>query len=436
MKSKSLMLLNAYWIFSIIYYCFGKWQWNIPSYFLLLSYLLINYLALNWGYKFADVSKYKEIELSTSSRYDPSEQFKKIRIIFLICCICTIIFEIAWVVTFLGKFSILDVFQNLGQNYYDKMEAEFDSPVLIMQIRTLLWIVTYFAFPVGFMFFKEMSLPYKLLFITTVGVEILASLNVGISKYIGDLAIIFIAVVLIKVFSSQKTRDNNSKKDNKSFIKIVVVGVVFLVALGIVQSLRGASSNVVENPYGSFASIRDYSLFDILFGKNSIVTSIIDNLGVYCSHAYTGLAYALELPFESTNLTGFSKAFMSYLEQYLGIASPIEHTYNARIEYMFGWKDGQWWPTAFVYIGNAVSLWLVPVVMWFLGNLFREVECRWRTQKQITSLILYCQLFIAMIYLPCNAQIVQGRQALIATVLLFVIYFFLNSPVKLRKTKE
>ena len=205
MKSKALVLLNVYWIFSIVYYCFGKWQWNIPSYFLLLSYLLINYLALNWGYKFADVSKFKEIELNAPPEYDASEQFKKIRTLFLICCICTIVFEIAWVITFLGKFSIFDVFQNLGQNYYDKMDAEFDSPVLIMQIRTLLWIVTYFAFPVGFMFFKEMSLPYKLLFITTVGVEILASLNVGISKYIGDLAIIFIAVVLIKAFSSQNT---------------------------------------------------------------------------------------------------------------------------------------------------------------------------------------------------------------------------------------
>lgn len=433
MKNKSILLLNIYWIFSIVYYCFGKWQWNIPSYIILLAYVALNYIFLNVGYRFCNVSAFSEIDADTLGPLEnPISQFKKYRTLFTIACILTIIFEVSWVITFLGEFSIFDVFDKLGENYYERMEAEFDSPVLIMQIRTLLWIFTYFAYPIGFMFFKEMAWPFKVLFIVTVIIEVLASLNVGVSKNIGDLVIILIATLLLRTHSQSAKKINPAEqaKKKKLIFRISALLVVFLIAFSTVQSLRAGASDVVNNPYGKFAQIRDHSLFDIFFGKNSSITSALDSLGVYCSHGYTGLAYALTIPFESTNGIGFSTALMQYMESYLGIPSPASHTYNYRIFSEFGWKNGQWWPTAFVWIGNAISLWLVPISMFFLGSLFRKAECRWKSKKQLLSLVMYCQLFIAMIYLPCNAQIVQGRQALIATALLFVMYFLAYGPLR------
>lgn len=435
MKTKSLLFFNLYWAFGIIYFCFGRYNWHIPSYAMLLIYVFFNFLAVNLGY-ISVPSAPASVQSSAEKEVSERELFERCKTWFVIACFITMFFQISWVIVILGKFSITTAIQNIGENYYEKM-YEFEGVSRILQIRTLFWIITYFVYPIGFYFFKLMSRFCKFVFVSTVIVEVFTSLNMGVSKNIGDLVFIYLATLFLssakrrdRLFmpKMQKSFDLNKKKREKSlFGRIALIIAIFLFAFSVIQSSRlEASGSVSENLFAKFSDLRSFSLFDPFLFWNKALLNLFDKMGEYVSHAYCGLAYALELPFENTYGLGFSDALIDYSTQYFGIENLRPMTYNARIEFLYGWKDGQWWPTAFTWFGNAVSLWLVPVVMFLFGRLFKNVENRWFRSNQILSLVMYCQLFIAFVYLSCNAQIFQGRHIFIATTVLFFLYFCIN----------
>lgn len=423
MRSKTLLFLNILWVFTILYFCTGRYEWNIPSYFTLIFYLVICFGALNLGY-FTGPKAKPQLVAEQKWEEDRKQIFYKYRRPFAFACIVTIFFQIMWVITFLGEFLILNVIETLGENYFARMEAEFSEINHLMRIRTLTWVITYFVFPMGMMFFKSMPLRYKILFIVTVAIEILASLNMGVSKNMGDLVIIGLAVMFLNGGKNpQEQIDLEKKKKQKGvFLRVAIILVIFFGAFSLVQNMRSEVSTSRENPYGYLAHIRSTTIYDYILGKGSAIGAAFDSMGTYISHAYCGLAYAMELPFENTYGLGFSKAMMDYAESYFGISGLVKHTYNFRLEDLYGWRNGQWWPTAFVWIGNAVSLWFVPLVTFLLGRFFAVVERRWYEQRQILCLVWFCQLMIAFIYLSCNAQIVQGRHILIATICLALMY--------------
>ena len=419
-KFSILNIINIYFVFTIFYYCFGKYKWKIPSYPMLLSYLFICYLALNIGYRICKVKKTRVLfsmtrEISTSAL----EYNKKIRCVFNVSCIFLIVFQLAWVITVFGSINITDIFFNIGENYFERLQFQSDSVVPIMQIRTLLWGITLFAYPLGFMYFSRMPFFDRCLLLFTIIIDIVTSLNMGISKNIGDIVFIFFSILMLK--GTMNIRRNAFRKN---LIKIALIVLAFLIVFSVIQSARNsAMSSIKENPYGEFASVREDNLFYVILGEDSMVCSLIDSIGSYMSHAYTGLAYALTLPFESTHGIGFSRAIMEYFDQYLNIDVGTL-TYNSRIEMIYGWKNGQWWPTAFVWIGNAVSLWGVPIVLLLLGKFIRFIEDDFFKTGNIISLALYAQMIIMLFYLPCNMQIVQSRASLFGTLLLILLFIF------------
>lgn len=424
LKSKSVTFLNILWIFTFIYFCIGRFKWIIPSYFFLFLYVLLNYFAMNLGYLTLHPKDSRESIRLNDENDDPAKMFGKIKVLFVVCCCATMFFQILWVTVFVGTFSVENVLDVIGSNYFTIQGLEFKSTNPMMQVRTLCWIVTYFVYPIGFMYFRFMPRKYKLLFVATIAVEILASLNMGVSKNIGDLVIIYLAVLFLGKNSFAGATKRNSKRSKRTFLKIVTILIVFLMAFSFIQSSRDQASSVVDNPFSGFAEVREFSLFDLFLPQNSSLSGALNKMGYYLSHGYAGLAYALELPHKTTYGLGFSNSLLEYARQYFGLSSDvIKSTYNYRLESIYGWKDGQWWSTSFVRLGNAVSFWLVPIVMFLFGRLFKNTEINWYTKKDVVSLVLNCQLFIGFVYASCNLQIFQSRPLLIATSLLLLIYF-------------
>ena len=422
MKKNSLSFFNLYFLFSVIYYLIGRYKWNIPSYPKLFAFLALCFLMLNWGYRFSWIgngklrySLYREGSLS-------KPVYRNARLLFWVSAISLIIFQVVWVVVFFDHFSITNVMSLLGTNYYSRLNTTFDSKIPIMQFRTLLWGITLFVYPIGFLYFKDLPKIDRALLYLTIFIDVFASLNMGVSKNIGDLVSVFIGILLLK--NSSNITDTASKQKRKNVLKAVCIVIAFLILFGIIQRVRDVSTtgNVV-NPYGQFAERRNNTVFSFVFGEQ--VSGVIDRIGVYLSHAYTGLAYALELPFENTFLLGFSRALMEYAEQYFGI-NLFDSTYNARIETTFGWHNGQWWPTAFVWIGNAISLWLVPVFMFVFGVFVRHLEDDYSKSGNLITASLYVQMVITLFYLPCNMQIFQSRASFMGSMLLLVMFFLRN----------
>ena len=428
MKNKTINFFNCYYAFTIFYYCFGKWNWSIPSYPKLIFYLFICYFALNLGYRKFYTKDNKENETDNKTIFENMD-YKKVRKIFLISSFLIIVFQISWVYVFLKKFSISNVLTTLGSNYYERLNTTFDSKALIMQLRTIFWGLTFFCYPIGFLYFKKMPFFDRCLFILSISVDCLAALNMGISKNLGDIVIIAIGMTFLKnkSISSQK----NKKKKNKMIYKVAILLFLFIVAFGKIQDLRTDYKQVSINPYGKFATINDNTVYYSLFGNSSEVSKMIDKIGSYVSNPYTGLAYALELPFKNTYFIGASRAMMEYAEQYFHMELKSK-TYNARIESTYGWKDGQWWPTAFVWMANSVSFLGVPIVLYLLGRFIRKLEYEYKKDGNIISAVMYGQMLIMMFYLPCNMQLLQARQALLGFILLLFLYLNRNKKILLK----
>lgn len=403
-----------YFFFTILFYVSGQFEWLIPSYFKLIFYLLICYCFLNVGYSFRIIDKF-HISKTYFRDIQPLElDFSKIKTLFYVSGVFLIFSQILWVVTFLNTFNVFNILETIGSNYFERLNVTFESNVITMQIRTLLWGLSLFVYPIGFLYYKNLHFKEKLFFCSVIFVDILSSLNMGISKNIGDIVICYIASALLQNISEKRCYLK------RRGVKIIGTVLSFLLVFGLVQYYRGLSSNVyVYNPYAGFAVLRDSSLLYDFIGNGTLIGKI----GLYVSHAYTGLAYALELPFENTYLIGFSRALTEYFQQYSNI-SVADLTYNARIEAVYGWKNGIWWPTAFVWIGNSVSLYLVPFVLFFLGLFIRYLEDDYGKSGNIYTAVLYSQMVITLFYLPCNMQVFQSRQSFFGMILLLFLFCF------------
>ena len=428
-RAPMMHLLNLYWVWTLFYYCFGKIKWSIPSYTLLISYTLLCYLCINIGYYSL---RKKHVRINESDRlFFKVNTFKYFKRLFRTSCISFIIFQIAWTMVIMGSFNILNVFQNLGSNYFERLETQIAGTSVIMQLRTLFWFLTYFVYPVGFTYFKEMGTADRALFIATAATDILASLNMGISKNIGDIVIILVAVLMLHSDTTNRSREDKKQFQKKIRTIVTSIFVLFLV-FSIIQDKRfeAMGKNVVTvtcNP--RFGEVRDVSFLDIICLGNSTMVYLIHSLCNYFSSSYTALGLSFTLPFKSTYGLGFSRALMEYMNQYFNITVSA-NTYCQQLEDVYGWLNGISWPTAFVWIANAVSLVGVPFVMLVLGRIWARAEIVWKNERKLIALIVYCQLVIAFVFLPCNAQIVQSRNSFIATTMMFVFFFCRNIRFK------
>lgn len=420
MRKNTLKIINIYYLFTLLYFCFGQYKWNIPSYPKLLIYVCICYIMLNLGYSTTHIGKGK-LNYSLYRRYEEIDiDYKSIRPLFLISAASMIFFQVLIVIVFFDRFSITNIFSIIGDNYYTRLHTSFESTIPIMQVRTLLWGLTMFVYPITFLFYKKMGSADKLIAIATIIIDILSSLNLGISKNIGDIVIAVVAMAFLKNATSPN-RGEYSKEKRRSIRKITLAIVVFLVIFNNIQSARLAAKSIAINPFSRFASVREVTFYSAIFGANSTLTSLIDRVGGYFSNWYTGLAYALELPFKNTFGIGFSRALMEYANQYLHI-SVSELTYNARIDSLYGWHNGQWWPTAFVWMANSVSFVFVPLVLFLIGMFIRKLEDEFAGTRSPIVAALYWQMMVLLFYLPCNMQIFQSRAALFGMILLIIIY--------------
>lgn len=422
MYKNSLKIFNIYYLFTILFYCFGKYKWEIPSYPKLLLYVVFCYVALNAGYACFYVRKGKLLFGYYREYKKVKIEYRKIRPLFLISAFSMIFFQILIVVVYFDKFSIANVFSMIGDNYYARLQTTFDSTVPIMQVRTLLWGLTMFVYPITFLYFENMRVSDRIIGIATICIDILSSLNLGISKNIGDIVVALIAMVILRNAVNPDPVEY-SKEKRKNIKRIIIVIMIFLILFTNIQSSRSAAKSGSTNPFRAFSSLREHTVYSLVFGADSSFVSMIDKVGEYFSHAYTGLAYALELPFKNTYGLGFSRALMEYANQYFHI-SLSDLTYNARIETINGWYDGMWWPTAIVWIANSVSFLFVPVILFLIGMFVRRLENEYAATRSPIVAAMYWQMVILLFYLPCNMQIFQSRAALWGMILLTIAYMF------------
>jgi hypothetical protein len=162
-------------------------------------------------------------------------------------------------------------------------------------------------------------------------------------------------------------------------------------------------------------------LHETLFRDDNIIEEIIGlstyeqlaNPIFYMTNGYAGLSAALDQDFDWTYGLGNSIALQSYATQYFDIdISP--HTYMVRAEEKTGWPAKMYWSTIFPWLASDITFGGCGILFAFIGYVYPRIYCRAYYSRCPISAALLFYLNVLLIFVPCNNQLMQVRQQMIA----------------------
>lgn len=406
-------IIVIYLFATIILYFIGPVKWKIDNGFVLFLYVTINYIGVWVGYSWY-MNKYTRY-YERFDRVLDNDEFpyypKLLRAVFIF----SIVSHFVYAYYAQGGISIARLL-NMAQSYLDNRvyEREYNR---YTQILTYLWGINYFSLPCGIVLFKKLKPIDKALFFGAVATDVMFWLSIGTMKGIGDIAFTaLIPFLVISIKGKKSTREIKRSLDKRKRLIVVLAIIVF--------ALFGYSSlnRYVLRGHTTFSAInRQMQPFvekEIMWPFAEATNSLI----VDFTHGYTGLAYALKLPFKWTYFVGNSRALTNTIERMIGTSAITEATYCQRLQEVYGWANGSIWPTAFTRLASDFTFWLLPILMILMSYLWAKSIYEAIIDSNIISLVYSTYLTLFMIYLPMNNQIVQAERSLYSLVLLTFLY--------------
>ncbi|MDR6904808.1 uncharacterized membrane protein YhaH (DUF805 family) [Agromyces sp. 3263] len=330
--------------------------------------------------------------------------------------------------------SIVEAALNPGDSYFHKFAVYADQERtgrvnLAIQLTVLAGALYAVLIPMTVWFWRSLGLFLRALAVLSVIAYLMYFLYIGTLKGFGDVLIALLAA-LAASFDPQRLSSRSitpsfapssrmsppgrqaQHRRRRYWAVLALLGVSFVVLMSNIQADRleglGAAGQFSPDPVIS-------QMFGERFALGLAVTLY------YPVNGYIGLSKSLETPFEFSGGASVP-ALASYKVQYFGGDDPMELSYPARTEERTGWPAGQVWSTFFPWIASDVTFPGAVVFMaifgWFLARCWMGV----RRERDALSLILFCQLMIAAIYIPANNQLMLSRYTAIGFVTLIAIY--------------
>lgn len=417
-------LFGTYFLFSI-----GSLSEGVDNYWILTIFVILAYVSFYFGYLFGvktACNRYSTID-------DPSEK----RIYYAkIIVIMGAVYLLVWGVNQMIDFGaqsvsqVIDRISNPGAAYaakFDVYEARLAEQRVnsITQILIFLSLLFSLSVPLFAAYWEYISSRAKILFLLGLIVYLLSFMYIGTQKGLGDIAILSLAGWGV-------VRVRNAYRYN---IKFSLRSVMFLSALvfaAILYMIINQGSRVIE--FGLESTL----MTDGIDIPNTIVAKIFGQefangfyiiIG-YPTHGYIGLAKNLNLDFVFSYGAGLSQAFESYRLQYFGGEENIMLTYPYRTEALTGWPAGLYWSTAFPWLASDLTFVGVLPFMYLVGFLLARTWINCLRTMDFISICILGQLFIFIVFLPANNQVLMGRQGFLTVVGILLLI----SVIKIFKT--
>lgn len=427
MNSRSLYfpLKISMWYLFITYglFFFGGISAGVDNIYLLTIYVVVVYFSLYCGYRFGITLGWKGKVLECFSQ----RRISRVKLLIGVGALYMAVWGINQIFDFGGR-GIGDVFQaiiNPGNAYASKFDV-YDARVAegqlnrVTQILILSSAVFSMALPVFFAYKDSIGLALRYFFYFCVFVYVLSFMFIGTQKGLGDVVILGVAGWLVSWMRSAKF---NFRIDSKIVVYLSVIFIsVFLYMvfnqMSRVETFGLTTTLMTENI--DFSS----SWIALLFGKDFAVGYYLI-LG-YPTHGYIGLAHNLDQEYFFSFGAGFSQAFESYRFQYFGGDNNLLLTYPYRTEVATGWPAGMYWATALPWLASDLTFLGVVPFVFFIGVLFARTWISCLKNMDFLSLAILGQIFIFVVFLPANNQVLQSRQGLVTVVTLVFIKIFVK----------
>lgn len=413
-----LNIIIIYLFASILLYFFGPIKWNIDNGLLLFSYVSINYICIWLGYRrMMRRAIYNEYGYWCYDDDDGGDEIPYYSKLFTCILLFTIVCNLTYSFFEYGGISI-DRILNMAQSYLNNRDFEATHNIFT-RIFTYLWGLNYFYLPCGIVLYKRLKILDKVLFWIALLTNIFFWLSIGTMKGLGDILITAIVPFIVVTVKGKIDAWEVKKALNKRKYTLLILGILFAIVFG-----YSALNRYILRGHNDFSALntltRPFAKEEILWPFPYITNSII----AYVSHGYTGLAYALKLPFKWTFFVGNSRALTNIIERKLLDGSNVisSITYVQRLQDVYGWKNGSIWPTAFTWLASDFSFILLPALMFFMGYFWAKCIYEALVKNNVISLVMASYLSIFFFYLPCNNQILQSERSFWAMILITILY--------------
>ena len=309
----------------------------------------------------------------------------------------------------------LDYFSMMAEAYTD-LEFEVTLAGRIICYTAFFRII---AIVGGVFYWDKMKNAYRVMLLILFGlIAFNNTFFVGSQKQVIDLFLYtLISFVARNIHSGRRI-------DLKTKVSLGIVIAAAVIVMGQVIAARVDLWNIRYNAGGSglptASFIKTESFFYSIFPKMIIVPLVY--LSGYFSQGYRGLTLCLLEPFVPTWGMGFSFRFMYDISQWFDIpVSQLELSYPVRMGEHYGIGAYSSWHTVFPWFASDVTfigaLFIVCVFVYYWARAWRD----WLETYNLWALILFAQLSILVLYIPCNNQLFQTRESILAS---FAIFFF------------
>lgn len=401
-----IILIQIYLGVSVLVFAFGPWPWPVSNPLQLYSFLILAQVALLAGYLQA-------------IKKQPRPASTKIRVPLLV--IVSLALNFLWIGQnykertgqpfdlISASTAAISGITNPGAQYIQKQLNQpmlgGEPTTLIDYVSFLVYPVMWIAFPLGVVFWKQLSVFVRLTLVGFILIDLLTWVAAGTNKGIADFVILLPCLLVARKPAMFVNITHN----------LVKIGVIAI--LGAAALITFFSVNMAGRSGGTTASLSDMDAgiaTDFHGPVLSIVTPVLQvplaALASYFVQGYYGLSLSLKEPFIFCNGVGNSY-FLEGLSRHVFNPPLYESTYPARNEGE-GWDSRGRWNSIYPWIASDLSFPGTIVFMFVLGRIFALVWLDVAFCKNPWAVCLFPLLLIMLFYIPASNQVlafpVQG----------------------------
>ena len=429
-------------IFTLLLFIFGAWEYNVTNIGSVILVVLISNLGLYVGYLTAG-KKNRRKEFDCVQNIDDTELINLLYRWTIVGAIIALpdmlYYSRMWTMSFTQILQRLVIaFTQSNLNYSLSLGYE-DSGTMVERIVVLIDVLLYFfkfaVLPLSIIFWRKITGKQKFLCIYITVLDVIKWLLKGMNKGLFDVAIVFIAAMLISFAINANDPGNlearfrrSVKRHRRKLLLLAVVilsaAVMIFISNGKARS-SGSSLSYYSTSMGLSADRDNYLLRLIPKELHSAALS----LDMYLTNGYQGLSYALQLPFKWCYGIGNNQFLISNFRDTFGL-DVSEISYLHRVEMAFPWAEAHNWHSLYTWLANDVSFFLVPIVFFVFGYVFCNAWVDSIRRHNPYAIVVFCLFFIRFAYTSANNQVTSSSFSFVAWYFALIMWYLSNRGVK------
>lgn len=401
--------MNIWLLATMVLFYFGPLNYNCEKELSML-YMLFFLVVANFFYF---LGCHQKIFLPRKKRF--FSLFKIIQVTLTYSFVMTVLlfFETAFIYGF-KSFSLFEIISQMANTYTNREDYQFFFTAWILSYTQWIRVI---ALVLGSLHWNVLKNHQKLMYVVMCVIIVVYN-----TLYVGSqIALITLLIYIIVPKLMIWIKDNRALGFNKSIL-IVSIVVLFSVFLGSVIAGRRA---LWASLYSSNASIATDPNNWIYILLPNVIADPITYLISYITQGYRGLSLCLTLPFEWTYGLGSSFKLMNDVSRWLSI--PVDSfglSYPVRMQATYGIGAYAAWHTIFPWIASDFTflgaIFVVSIFIYYWSKSWSEYLS---TNNWIAS-VMFSQLSVLVLFIPCNNQLFQTRDSIVASIVIFILWYF------------